>query len=333
MCKKVTNSVSYGPFPQANEQRRGKTMKMKRFVQYLIIIGLVNALMSTGAIAQDNPAPGKSFKNCPDHNFIVKDYINGMEKGGHNLLIWKDSAVSLSQYRSVKVTEFGGRLLPQQNVFSYDPYIALFNSVFRSSLKLPQEESPDALLLEGAVVECNPGSRTARYLVGFGAGKAACAVVCEVYEPDNPNPCIRIYVRDTGSMGSFGGNSAAMLNHIMSQIATRLATTLNTTVTVKKEDVLQSKPPAAESETISSEKPVTPQAPAVTPSSTAAPATNIVTVTWTFANIRSGAGNDYSVVTTVKQGDKLTVIGELGEWFNVRLENGQEGWISNKVVK
>jgi uncharacterized protein YgiM (DUF1202 family) len=59
----------------------------------------------------------------------------------------------------------------------------------------------------------------------------------------------------------------------------------------------------------------------------------IVSVTWTFANIRSGAGDNYSVVATVKQGDKLTVIGELGEWFNVQLEGGQQGWISNRVVK
>ena len=57
------------------------------------------------------------------------------------------------------------------------------------------------------------------------------------------------------------------------------------------------------------------------------------TVTWTFANIRSGAGDNYPVVTTVKQGDKLTVIGESGEWFNVRVDNGQQGWVSNKVVK
>jgi N-acetylmuramoyl-L-alanine amidase len=59
----------------------------------------------------------------------------------------------------------------------------------------------------------------------------------------------------------------------------------------------------------------------------------IVTVTWTFGNIRSGAGDNYSLIATVKQGDKLIVIGESGEWFNVRLENGQEGWIKNTVVK
>jgi hypothetical protein len=61
--------------------------------------------------------------------------------------------------------------------------------------------------------------------------------------------------------------------------------------------------------------------------------TNVVTVTWTSANIRSGAGNEFPLVTTVKQGDTLTVIGEDREWFNVRLEDGKEGWIKSGVVK
>lgn len=224
-------------------------MNMKRFVNYLGVAGLIIALTSTGAIAQDKPAstsetpastvptqsttaPFKSFKNYPDYSFQanVKEYVNDMKKGGRNLLIWKDPAVNLSQYSSVKVTEFGGRLLPQQNVFSYDTFVTFFNSVFRSSLKLKQQDSPDALLIEGAVVECNPGSRTARYMVGFGAGKSAGAVACEVYEPGKPNPCIRIYTRDTGSMGTFGGNSVAFLNQIFNVLAMRLADTLNTTI-------------------------------------------------------------------------------------------------------
>ncbi len=225
-------------------------MKMKRFAKYLVGVGVAIGLMGSGVMAQEKPSSTSdtststvstpatpatfiSFKNYPDSTFNVKEYINGMQKGGHNLLIWRDPAVNLSQFSSVKVTEFGGRLLPQQNVFSYDPYIALFNSVFRSSLKLPQKESPETLLIEGAVVECNPGSRAARAWVGFGAGKAACAVVCEIYEPGKPNPCIRIYTRDTGSSGSWGGDSVAMLNNIMTVVATRLGTTLNTTIPIK----------------------------------------------------------------------------------------------------
>jgi hypothetical protein len=61
--------------------------------------------------------------------------------------------------------------------------------------------------------------------------------------------------------------------------------------------------------------------------------TNFVTVTGTSANIRSGAGNEFPIVTTVKQGDKLILLGEHGEWLNVRLENGQDGWINSRFVK
>jgi hypothetical protein len=204
---------------------------MERYAHYFVVAGIIIALMSTGVIAQDKPL--KSLKDYPDHAFNVREYIKGMQKGGHNLLIWKDPAVNLSQYDSVKVTEFGGRLLPQQNVFSYDPYIALVNSVFKSSLKLPQKDSPDALLIEGAVVECNPGSRAARAWVGFGAGRAGGGVVCEIYEPGKPDPCIRIYARETGASGSWGGDSVAMLNNILSQVSTRLATAVNTNIPIK----------------------------------------------------------------------------------------------------
>ena len=229
-------------------------MEMKRFLHYLMVKGIVIVLVSTGAIAEDklssatnetapatvaslaSPTSFTTFKNYPDGSFHlkVKEYINGMKKGGRNLLIWRDPGSNLSQYSSVKVTEFGGRLLPQQNVFSYDPYIALFNSVFRSSLRRSQNESPDSLLIEGAVVECNPGSRAARAWVGMGAGRAGGAVVCEIYEPGKASPSIRIYTRDTtAASGNWGGDSSAMLNNILSQVATRLATTLNTTVAMK----------------------------------------------------------------------------------------------------
>ena len=61
--------------------------------------------------------------------------------------------------------------------------------------------------------------------------------------------------------------------------------------------------------------------------------TTVVTVTWTSANIRSGAGDEFPVMTTVNMGEKLTIIGERGEWFNIRLEDGKEGWIRSRVVK
>ena len=209
-----------------------------RYKDYLAIAAIGTALLigcrsttPTTATTTPNLQPAfKSFKDYPDHAFNPREYIVGMTKGGHNILIWPDPSLSLRDYRSVNLTHFVGRLLPLQNVFSYDPYINSFNANLESFLKLPQDNSANALRIEGAVVECNPGSRAARYWVGFGAGKAGGAVVCEVYEPGKSRPCIRIYTRDTGSSGSFGGNSLAMLNHIFYSVAQRLGTTLNATL-------------------------------------------------------------------------------------------------------
>jgi hypothetical protein len=226
----------------------GETMKMRLYLFYILVSGLTIALMSSGVIAQKtstsaSSAPAAtgttstliiSFKEYPDHVFVAKEYINGMQKGGHNLLIWRDPSVNLSQYSSMKVTDFGSRLLPQQNVFSYDRFITLFNSTFRSSLKFSQAAASNTLLSEGEVVECNPGSRHLRMWWGMGAGKAAGAVVCEIYEPGKSQPCIRIYTRDYASQGGYsGGDSIAMLNNIFSQLAARLAATLTTELSAK----------------------------------------------------------------------------------------------------
>jgi hypothetical protein len=58
-----------------------------------------------------------------------------------------------------------------------------------------------------------------------------------------------------------------------------------------------------------------------------------LTVTGTFANIRAGAGNDFSIIAIVKQGEKLILLGEYGDWYHVRMENGQEGWINSRFAK
>lgn len=202
----------------------------KKYIQYLVLAAVMVALLigcrSTPPSTPSVQATFKSFKDYPDHMFNPREYITGMTKGGHNVLIWQDPSADLRKYRSVSIAHFGGQLLPVQNVFSYDPFVSSFNATFQSTLKLSQEDSSDALLIEGAVVECNPGSRGARMWVGFGAGKAAGAVVCEVYEPNESRPFIRIYARDTASSGSYGGNSLAMLNHIFFQVARRLSVVL-----------------------------------------------------------------------------------------------------------
>jgi hypothetical protein len=206
-----------------------------KYTAYVIAVAVAIALLvgfgSTTSARRSVPTSSdKSFKDYPDHTFNAREYIQGMRKGARNVLIWQDPSVNLSKYRSVHITDFGGHLLPAQNRFSYDPFVGSFNANFQGSLKLHKENSPDALLIEGAVVECNPGSRGARMWVGFGAGRAAGAVVCEIYEPNKSEPCMRIYVRDTASGGNYGGNSLSMLNHIFFSVAHRLSKMLEVTI-------------------------------------------------------------------------------------------------------
>ncbi|MFX0203684.1 MAG: hypothetical protein ACFFCW_46900 [Candidatus Hodarchaeota archaeon] len=209
----------------------------KKYIHYLIVASVMIVLLigcrsttPTTATTTPNLQPAfKSFKDYPDHAFNLREYIQGMTKGGHNILIWRDPSVNLRNYRSVTLVDFDGRFLPVQHVFSYDPFINSFNANLKSSLKLPREKSSNALRIEGAVVECNPGNRAARYWAGlYGAGKAGGAVICEVYEPGKSRPCIRIYTRDTASVAWFGGNSVAMLNNIFYSVADRLSAALNT---------------------------------------------------------------------------------------------------------
>jgi len=50
------------------------------------------------------------------------------------------------------------------------------------------------------------------------------------------------------------------------------------------------------------------------------------------ANIRSGPGTNYSIVTRMVRNAKLPVIGSSSGWYKVRLHNGREAWISSSVT-
>lgn len=57
-----------------------------------------------------------------------------------------------------------------------------------------------------------------------------------------------------------------------------------------------------------------------------------VTVLTNGTNLRSSATTSSSIVTRVNAGEKLTVIGEEGEWYNVSLSSGETAFIAKWVV-
>lgn len=58
-----------------------------------------------------------------------------------------------------------------------------------------------------------------------------------------------------------------------------------------------------------------------------------VAVSGNSANVRTGPGTSYEVVTTLSKGDTATVISEENSWYKVTLSGGKEGWIANWLVE
>lgn len=224
---------------QAIEDHREETMRRQIVLALVLLAGfnLVLGCAGTQGPTPESAAPGsiKLLADYPDHTFNPKAYIQGMEAAGHHLYLWQDQSVDLSSYDTFTFNQFSTRHLPkltkeQRSVFSYKTFAKKASYTFEQSLEVSDSAGPSTLILKGALVECDPGSRAARFLVGFGAGKSAGAIACEVYKPGAKEPIMRIYARDTGSMGAFGGDSVAMLSHIFEQVSLRVSSALETRV-------------------------------------------------------------------------------------------------------
>lgn len=55
-------------------------------------------------------------------------------------------------------------------------------------------------------------------------------------------------------------------------------------------------------------------------------------VTASSLNIRSGPSTNYSVITTAKKGEEVTIIDSSNGWYKVKLNSGKEGWASGTYI-
>lgn len=196
---------------------------MQKYICLVIVSGLF--LLSCATSPDPATLRGdmfKSYKDYPDHVFNVNEYVKGMKKGDHNLLIWRDTLADLSKYKSVNITYFDGRLLPDQKDVSYLPYIKEFNKNFSQSFKIRKNDKR-GLRVEGAIVECNLGRPNVKAMFRTGEDKTYGGVVCEIYEPGSSIPVIRMFTRDTATGGAMADDSNALMNHIFQRTANRLS--------------------------------------------------------------------------------------------------------------
>jgi len=56
------------------------------------------------------------------------------------------------------------------------------------------------------------------------------------------------------------------------------------------------------------------------------------TVTGSVVNIRQGPGTNTALVTQVKKGETVEIIGQEQDWYKIRTTSGKEGWVANWLV-
>jgi hypothetical protein len=83
-----------------------------------------------------------------------------------------------------------------------------------------------------------------------------------------------------------------------------------------------------------SETPLTPT-PSNTPTPTATPPITGIVASLETVNVREGPGVTFSAITALVPGTGVEVLGQNtdGRWLNIKLENGEEGWIATSLVR
>lgn len=76
--------------------------------------------------------------------------------------------------------------------------------------------------------------------------------------------------------------------------------------------------------------------PSTTTPSTTTPSTNTsttLTITGNTLRVRTGPGTNYEVVTSLAKGDKVTKLGQDGEWYRIQTSDGKTGYISSQYAQ
>lgn len=56
-------------------------------------------------------------------------------------------------------------------------------------------------------------------------------------------------------------------------------------------------------------------------------------VTSSSLNMRTGPGTNFAIIRTLTLGTEFTVIKKEGDWLQIRLKDGKEGWVHSGYVK
>lgn len=116
---------------------------------------------------------------------------------------------------AIKVAnEFSGQVFEKIAAYNKaNPRAPLFANVTRST-----DQTEGVLQLQSTVLGYEKGSQAARYLIGFGAGKASCVVQCSFINKSTNKQVLKAQFEGELSMGLFGGSSQQAPNKVIDEL-------------------------------------------------------------------------------------------------------------------
>lgn len=95
--------------------------------------------------------------------------------------------------------------------------LSLYQAVNRVPAVTEAAPETNTLILEGTIIEYEPGSRALRYLVGFGAGKAYATVQLKAIDKAKKEEIFRGNIAAEQSMGVFGGSFDGVIQKLVDE--------------------------------------------------------------------------------------------------------------------
>lgn len=165
----------------------------------LLVFGIV-LLMMHPSVAQDvkNASSQTAIKSIEVSKFEIKEGVKFPETDRDTMMTEiVDELTKLKKFSEVKVPA----------------------TAAAATTETPAQTATSWILLTGTVTKYQPGSRTKRYLVGFGAGKTKVVASIKLIEKDTGKVLLEKDVDGKVIIGLFGGNSNGATRGLAIEVA------------------------------------------------------------------------------------------------------------------
>jgi Domain of unknown function (DUF4410) len=209
----LNNSLSY----TTNRQQKGES-SMKNIKTKIVILVLIGILASMSVFAQTgkNETTNNKYEKIEVSRFEAK---SGLEKFTPSILDVMmseiaDQLTKLDKFKEVTIKKPESKEATTSAVTK--PIVPADET---ANIEAPPKESIESTLyLSGTVTEYKEGNRTARYLIGLGAGRAKIKAHIKILDSSG----ILLFEKDVDGnvvMGAFGGDSGGITRGLAKEVA------------------------------------------------------------------------------------------------------------------